>query len=163
MDKHEGVIIISKWLDFNNTVDIVAIVFSLLLFFLFFFFFSTTTNEHRLGDWIEIRNSLQNFREKSLETKPCNTRGGRAYRIQHAGEDWKNRVVERREERRTTGNPPLPGTIRRFIIKTGCLEASVVQIKPANIWIFYFRTARARERERESTGAFCYLFAGRRV
>lgn len=40
MDKHEGVIIISKWLDFNNTVDIVAIVFSLLLFFLFFFFSS---------------------------------------------------------------------------------------------------------------------------
>ena len=55
-------------------------------------------------------------------------------------------------EGQTTGNPPLPGTIRRFIIKTGCLEASVVQIKPANIWIFYFRAAseRKRERERES-------------
>ena len=55
-------------------------------------------------------------------------------------------------EGQTTGNPPLPGTIRRFIIKTGCLEASVVQIKPANIWIFYFRAARERKRERERVG-----------
>lgn len=60
--------------------------------------------------------------------------------------------MEQERERQTTGNPPLPGTIRRFIIKTGCLEASVVQIKPANIWIFYFRAARERERESGSRG-----------